>query len=354
MDFRQMFNELIKIAGKKDVQTSINSIKSAMKTKKVNINDVLLEVNSGELDVGETIIVEGIISPFAVVEDTYTFTQQRILFKDFTENETTIQGKVKPLTIQKISETEDECMRFIYSKEESSPLYFFDNIDKANKTNSRVGISSANKYIPLLISGRDFIDRNLGFYRVKCIIRELPSSKQELIQNKRQELADIKKSFFDSSYPVYTGIYLEVIEIKLKDKEPKFENEGNVSFDVEYRINTEGSKEYVNKKIGKCLNRIAMPYSKTKKVGGKAYPYVQTVSENELTHFILDRNKTPVYIVQKDNYISISIDYNMREIDKFKKDYIDLINISKKLQECFRGNLEMVFISDENKRNDFL
>lgn len=85
MDFRQMFNELIKIAGKKDVQTSINSIKSAMKTKKVNINDVLLEVNSGELDVGETIIVEGIISPFAVVEDTYTFTQQRILFKDFTE-----------------------------------------------------------------------------------------------------------------------------------------------------------------------------------------------------------------------------------------------------------------------------
>ena len=81
MDFRQMFNELIKIAGKKDVQTSINSIKSAMKTKKVNINDVLLEVNSGELDVGETIIVEGIISPFAVVEDTYTFTQQRFYRK---------------------------------------------------------------------------------------------------------------------------------------------------------------------------------------------------------------------------------------------------------------------------------
>lgn len=300
----------------------------------IDIGKILEMVDEQKIEIGKTFIVEGIISNMAPINEPETYMDRSCRFTNGENGKTIMKVEAYPLPVSKAIGDDEKSIAFLYGRNTERAFEF--NCDYSN---NEIIIKEENKFIPVMINSELLENIKNKKVKMKVKIKKINSDEASKMYSYKN---DIFKELIGFCYDPYNidvnAILLEVEEI-INIKENKVDL-GKHAFGIEYKI-SKTECENIERELGKACECVRFKPLNLKGLGiGKIN--------------IIPCEKD-IYINIKDNYIGfyIKIDANNRILYREKLSELGYV-VKKVLTQLKKiGQVEISFISDENKRLEF-
>ncbi|CEP45782.1 Uncharacterised protein [[Clostridium] sordellii] len=319
------------------------SIVSDNTIKEVNILELLEKLDTREIPIDKNIIVSGFLSKYAPIYEPDTYYNQAYKISDVKEEGIDEYGQyftLRDLIVEPVSPPVTRVdiqsglnIAYLYIRGAEKPF-----ILNTSKDEEGLKVENENKYIPILLEQKDFINLTEREVKIKCSINVINYKEvSKLLGFRNEEFRELYSLFYDMYNENVDCITLnlediiEVEDIKLDTLE--------IIYGVEYncipkKLDEKNLKNYIINNINKIIN---------------------TDSGFKLNNRELDGRKIKAFLVKEDIVVNINeskvgfyckIDMknrnNMRMKKRELKKFIDKFKYSMKNELDY----EISFISD--------
>lgn len=339
----KVIKELLSLSNKGEKFVKMINIVNSNKSKEVNILELLEKLDNRELNLDKTIVLSGFLSKYAPIyePDTYytsTYKISDIMEKGIDEDGmkfTTRGFLVEPVSppVSKVDIEDGLNMAFLYIKETDNPF-----IMTISEDGKRLKVEDRNKYIPIVLKRKDFLNLAEKEVKIECSINVIDYKKlSNLLRFRNEEFRNIYSLFYDMYNDNIDCITLNIENI-IKSKDVNLE-ELNMVYAIEYRCKSnelEENKleEYINNSIKKIiLNDSEWKINK------------QILDGRQINSFLV---KDDIYVNTYKNKIGFYCKINMKNRNNIRAKKKELRKLISKFKNITKKKLsyDITFITD--------
>ncbi|MGU8452284.1 hypothetical protein [Clostridium perfringens] len=350
MNFYKMIVEVLSLFEKGEKIMKFGSIYRKNTMKDIDLKDILKEVDSQNLYLGESFKIKGFLSKYATVEEPKTyFMQSYKLGKIYLEEKggefcRSAELKIKPCSMPVVKfkpienkEQENKIIAFIYSPHAKERFLLEINEGKTLK------VKEENKFIPIILN-EDLI-YNLSNKEVEMIVKAKAINfkiAEEVYSYKTESFNEIKDYFYNIYNENIVSIILECVE--LLDEHKVDVKDEVYCFGIEYKVTSKFIKyDELCRRLDNILNKFCFNWD----LKGFVHDGIEVVSK--ISHTDIQMNICGQYV---GFYMPIKI--NDRK--NYKHSLEKLRSLISRIMIMMGDNFEWetTFISDYTKEYYFL